>query len=131
MTFFNRRLLAYAAIVLTATLLMYGLVWKPGLPQWAISLGIFAYIAVIVSSCVLISRRDPYQYFGFNYHFITYIVCLAVPLGLRALNGDAGAAFIRPMALSWGVGVLVHFIIFLVLARKRRLKGYDKGEIFQ
>ncbi len=131
MTFFNRRLLAYAAIVLVSTTLMYLLFWKPGVSQAAIGLGVLGYIAILVLSCVMLSRKDPYQFFGFNYHFITYLICLAVPLALHA-GGYLPEMFdIGWMALTWGAGILVHFVIFLALARKRRLKGYDKGEIFQ
>lgn len=131
MTFFNRRLLAFAAVVLIATLFMYLVVWKAGTPPWALGLSIFAYAALIAASALLLSRNDPYQYFGFNYHFITYVVCLAVPLGLMEAGLVPQLSYVGSMALSWGIGVLIHFIVFLVLARKRRIKGYDKGEIFQ
>jgi hypothetical protein len=130
MTFLNRNLLSYAAIALVATLSMYCLVWNGDVPQWLLSIATMAYIAIIVLATVFFSRRDPYQYFGFNYHFITYLICLGVPLCLRAGGYLSGISFVGTMAASWGVGILVHLIIFILLAKKRRLKGYDKGEIF-
>lgn len=131
MTFLNARLLGYAAIALIATVLMHLVAWNAGTPPPLLILSVIAYIATIVLGCVLISRKDPYQYFGFNYHFITYVICLAVPLALHALSLIPEPVYLRSMALNWGFGLLIHFIVFVILARKRRLKGYDKGEIFQ
>lgn len=131
MTFFNRRLLAFAAIVLAATLFMYLAVWKAGTPSWVLGTGSLAYAALIAVSALLLSRNDPYQYFGFNYHLITYFICLAVPLGLMKAHLVAELSFVGTMAINWGIGVLIHLIVFLVMARKRRIRGYDKGEIFR
>jgi hypothetical protein len=130
MTFLNRNLLSYAAIALLATLTIYWLSLREGTPQWVLGVSTMIYIAVIVLCTILFSRRDPYQYFGFNYHFITYLICLAVPLLLHAAGYLPDISYVGTMAGTWGIGIVIHFIIFLALAKKRRLKGYDKGEIF-
>ena len=68
---------------------------------------------------------------GFRYHFVTYFLCI----GLGYVSYYWGwntesleALFIA--ALSWGIGLVIHFI-FYVIERRKTIKGYAKDEIFQ
>lgn len=132
MRFFNRSVLLHALITLLATLALYAAVLRFG-PEnsgW-MNVAVLLYIGLIVASVLFFNRRDVYTgYFGFNYHLATYLVCVGLPLVLWA-GGWIVPEHLGSMAATWGVGVLVHFLIFRIGFRKRALKSYDKSEIFQ
>ncbi len=127
MHFFNRYLLLYSLIVLLSTALFYYLV--PGFGSSVTGL-LIGYMAIITIAALLINRQDPYSgYFGFNYHLITYVICIGLPLLLKAM-GKIQIEGIRDMAISWGIGLTAHLLIVLFVFRKKRLGSYDKSEIF-
>ena len=68
---------------------------------------------------------------GFSYHLVTYILCIGIGYGVHYLGWNAES--LRAMtntAISCGIGLLVHFIFYLIEPRKT-IKGYAKDEIFQ
>lgn len=68
---------------------------------------------------------------GFRFHITTYIVCIGLGFLLYYVGWNTetpGSMAIT--ALSWGIGLLVHFILFL-MEQKRTIKGYAKDEIFE
>ena len=68
---------------------------------------------------------------GFRYHFVTYILCIAI--GYGAYYWGWNTETLRAMAItaiSWGIGLAIHFVFFL-LEQRKTIKGYAKDEIFQ
>lgn len=68
---------------------------------------------------------------GFRYHFITYILCIGI--GYGAYYWGWNTETLRAMAItaiSWGIGLAIHFVFFL-LEQRKTIKGYAKDEIFQ
>ena len=68
---------------------------------------------------------------GFRYHTITYILCISIGYGAYYLGWNTES--LRAMAItaiSWGIGLVIHFIFFL-LEQRKTIKGYAKEEIFQ
>ena len=68
---------------------------------------------------------------GFRYHFVTYILCIGI--GYGAYYWGWNTETLRAMAItaiSWGIGLAIHFVFFLIEQRKT-IKGYAKDEIFQ
>lgn len=68
---------------------------------------------------------------GFRFHLITYILCIGTGyivnyIGLYTENLKSMAI----TAICWGIGLIVHFIFFLV-EHKKTIKGFAKDEIFQ
>ena len=133
MKFINRHVLVHAAIVLIATTLLYVSILKlPGDYRRASVFITVGYMLIVGLSALLNSRSDMYQgYFGLNYHAVTYIICIGLPLLLKAGGLLPDVSFVGSMALSWGVGLAAHLLIFLFLFRKRRIGNYDKEEIFE
>ncbi len=68
---------------------------------------------------------------GFRYHLTTYILCIGIGYAsfYIGLNTESLKA-ISITAISWGIGVFIHFI-FLLIVQKDTIKGYAKDEIFQ
>ncbi|MBR4403193.1 MAG: hypothetical protein IKT29_06655 [Flavobacteriales bacterium] len=67
---------------------------------------------------------------GFRYHAATYVICVGI--SYVAYYVGLNTESLWPMtitALSWGIGLLVHLILFLIEQRKT-IKGYAKDEIF-
>ena len=136
MKFFNRYTLLYAFIVLIATLLFYCCSIKTTGHDggYFSSIFIIVYVAIIIGSVLLIQRKDEYSaYAGFNYHFITYLMVSAVPVGLVYLGflSRSNLDFVKSMMLTWGIGILIHFLMYLFMFRKKAIKSYDKEEIFK
>ncbi len=131
MKFFNRNVLLYALMVAIATSLLYLVCFRyVALNNVAVSLMVIGYVAAIVVSCIYFSRSDEYGgYFGFNYHFVTYVICNGLALLFSKMQLVQANGLLN-MAVSWGLGLAIHFIIWAVVFRKRKLKGYDKSEIF-
>ena len=68
---------------------------------------------------------------GFRFHFVTYILCLGIGVGAYFIGWNTeNLVAMKISALSWGMGLLVHFILYLV-ARQKTIKGYAKEEIFE
>ena len=68
---------------------------------------------------------------GFRYHFVTYILCIGI--GYGAYYWGWNTETLRAMAItaiSWGIGLAIHFLFFL-LEQRKTIKGYAKEEIFQ
>ena len=68
---------------------------------------------------------------GFRFHLATYVICIGVGIGAHYIGW-----YTEPLkamaitAISWGIGLLIHFIFFLI-AQKSTIKGYAREEIFQ
>ena len=68
---------------------------------------------------------------GFRYHFVTYILCIGI--GYGAYYWGWNTETLRAMAItaiSWGIGLAIHFVFFL-LEQRKTIKGYAKDDIFQ
>ena len=77
------------------------------------------------------TKENEVHDIGFRYHLVTYILCIGIGYGVHYLGWNAES--LRAMtitAISWGIGLLVHFIFYLIEQRKT-IKGYAKDEIFQ
>lgn len=68
---------------------------------------------------------------GFRFHLVTYILCIGCGYAAGGVGWNAEPLrSIMITAISWGIGLLVHFVCFLV-AQKNSIKGYAREEIFQ
>ena len=68
---------------------------------------------------------------GFRYHLVTYILCIG--LGYAAYHIGWNCESLKSLtigAVSWGIGLLIHFVFFL-FEQKKTIKGYARDEIFQ
>lgn len=75
--------------------------------------------------------ENEFHDIGFRFHLTTYIVCMGVGLGAHHLGWNTETLMSMGItAVCWGIGLLVHFILFLS-EQKRTIKGYAKDEIFQ
>lgn len=131
MRFFNRYILLFTAIISVWTVLFYAMLMfllKEQAYLWVIIVSI-AYGLGMFFAGRLVGRHDHFNgYFGFNYHFVTYVVCIAAAWIAQEAFGHVSGAL--SMTLTWGIGLFVHFIIWMVW-RKRSLRGFDKNELFE
>lgn len=68
---------------------------------------------------------------GFRQHLTTYLLCTGVAYATHQLGWDVGSHIrIAMTVLFWGIGLFVHFILFL-MAQRKTIKGYAREEIFQ
>ena len=77
------------------------------------------------------AKENEVHDIGFRYHLVTYILFIGIGYGVHYFGWNAES--LRAMtitAISWGIGLLVHFIFYLIEQRKT-IKGYAKDEIFQ
>lgn len=70
---------------------------------------------------------------GFRFHFVTYLLFNTVSilwflLGLNSHFENIRVIYIT--ALFWGIGLLIHFILYLV-AHKHSINGLNKNDIFE
>lgn len=70
---------------------------------------------------------------GFRFHFAAYLIFNLVSwgwfkFGLESQFEHIGIVYTT--ALFWGIGLVIHFIFFLVL-RKESIKGIHKEDIFE
>lgn len=68
---------------------------------------------------------------GFRFHLTTYILCISVGYGVFYIGWNTES--LKSMTITaacWGIGLLIHFICFLI-EQKKTIKGYAKDEIFQ
>ena len=67
----------------------------------------------------------------YGHHFVTYILCIG--LGYAAYYNGWNCESLKSLtigAVSWGIGLLIHFIFF-IFEQKKTIKGYARDEIFQ
>ena len=75
----------------------------------------------------------PLYDIGFRFHLATYIICNLIAEGwyLIGLQSEyENARTVHLTAIFWGIGLLIHFIIYL-FTRKNAIKGIKKSEIFE
>ena len=70
---------------------------------------------------------------GFHFHFIDYLAFGIVSeiwmlFGYPAQNE---LTILHYTLLFWGIGVLIHFIIFLIIKKNKTIDGVNKSEIFE
>lgn len=139
MKFFNRYIFMFTAFISTWTILFYAL-----LIPLVSSINEKAdhhtqMIAIIVISILygvsmfltglLVGKKDIYKgHIGFNYHFMTYVVCVSGAWVAQLLFAHVGGAL--SMTLTWAIGIIIHFFIWLGM-RKKNVRGYDKDELFE
>ena len=82
-------------------------------------------------------KRDyeslPLYDVGFRFHIVTYLLFNIVSglwfsLGFHSHFESIRIVYV--IALFWGIGLLIHFIIYLI-ARKNTINGLNKEEIFE
>ena len=59
------------------------------------------------------AKENEVHDIGFRYHLVTYILCIGIGYGVHYLGWHAES--LRAMtitAISWGIGLLVHFIFY-------------------
>jgi hypothetical protein len=85
----------------------------------------------------IFGRKDkmnlPLYDIGFRFHLVTYIICNLIAevwylIGLQSEYENIRTVHLT--AIFWGIGLLIHFIIYLV-TRKNAIKGIKKSEIFE
>lgn len=77
------------------------------------------------------AKENEVHDIGFRYHLVTYILFIGIGYGVHYFGWNAES--LRAMtitAISWGIGLLIHFIFYLIEQHKT-IKGYAKDEIFQ
>ena len=67
---------------------------------------------------------------GFRFHFTTYLVFISISELWFFLKLGEIEYTIHRTALIWGVFLLLHFFLFLIM-RKKSFKGLDKAELFE
>jgi hypothetical protein len=70
---------------------------------------------------------------GFRFHFVTYLIFNAVSLLWFELGFHSHVESIRTIyltALFWGIGLLIHFIFYLI-AQKNSINGLSREDIFE
>jgi hypothetical protein len=138
MRFFNRYAQLYALLVIVLTLAYYysaihffvdskgnGSIWWFAL-----------YLALIFSCALYLGVKDEGNgYMGFNYHFITYIIAMGLPLIIILSGNDANRKdniqSILFTMLFWGIGLLFHFGMYLFMFRKKKIGSYEKDDVFK
>ena len=75
--------------------------------------------------------ENDFHDIGFRFHMVTYLICMGVGYGAYYIGWYTEC--LRAMAItaiSWGVGLTIHFVFYLIEQRKT-IKGYAKDEIFE
>lgn len=68
---------------------------------------------------------------GFRFHAVTYMLCISIScLAWHIGWNTEGLSSIIITAISWGIGLIVHFIFFLI-EYKKTIRGYAKDELFE
>jgi hypothetical protein len=70
---------------------------------------------------------------GFRFHFTTYLVHNIISelwFILKFNSGFERIERIHQTVIIWGILLLIHFIIFMLM-RKKSFKGLDKKELFE
>lgn len=77
------------------------------------------------------AKENEVHDIGFRYHLVTYVLCIGIGYGVQYLGWNTESLRVMTItAISWGLGLLVHFIFYLIEQRKT-IKGYARDEIFQ
>lgn len=90
------------------------------------------FFAMFITGLIL-GAKDPIRSSridqGLHYHFVTYLVVNTTGILWTLLGFSAGAETIGMKlltALSWGVGLLVHYLIV-----RHMIKGIPRDEVFE
>ena len=101
---------------------------------WVIA-GLYA-LSVFITAWI-IGKMDyetlPLYDIGFKFHLITYLTCNLIAELWFLFGFQSRFENIKTVhytALFWGIGLILHFIIFLY-TRKDSIKGIEKSEIFE
>lgn len=130
MRFINRHVLRHSGLVFATTMLLYWGIAKP-FPSGLLLFVAIVYILTLPISALLNHRADEYQgYVGFNYHLFTYLISIGLPLALKSAGYLTNVSFVRDMAFTWGIGIVIHLLV-LIIVRKKIIGGYEKQEIFE
>ncbi|MFO8023050.1 MAG: 2TM domain-containing protein [Perlabentimonas sp.] len=96
-----------------------------------------AYGIIVFIMGWVFGKRDnlnlPLYDVGFRFHLATYVICNLIGEIWYLLDLQSDYEKIRTIhltALFWGIGLLIHFIIYLI-TRKDAIKGIKKSEIFE
>lgn len=139
MKFFNRYILAFTAIIAVWTALFYAALIplvesiQPDADNKMQIIAIATISALYGLGIFLagrgVGKKDIYKgNIGFNYHFMTYVVCVSAAWVAQFFFGHIGGAM--SMTLTWGIGIVVHFFVWLSM-RKKNVRGYDRDELFE
>lgn len=75
--------------------------------------------------------ENDFHDIGFRFHIVTYILCIGIGYGAYYIDWNTESLCAMAItAIFWGIGLLVHFILFIIEQRKT-IKGYAKEDIFQ
>jgi len=95
------------------------------------------YALLIFALGWIFGKRDRLAFawydIGFRFHFNTYVICNAIALVWFTMNFQSSYERIGSVystILYWGIGLLIHFIIYLY-TRRYSIKGIQKSELFE
>jgi len=140
MKIISRNLLLFAAL-----LLVYTLLFRFGLGQlltaekwfWVIIIAIL-YGGIIFITAWTTGKRDGMENFlfdaGFRWNFTTFLVWGAASEAWFLLDLHSAYESIRVVHITlliWSGFLLLHFLLFLILRRRRTIKGVHKTDIFE
>jgi len=140
MKIISRNLLLFAAL-----LLVYTLLFRFGLGQlltaekwfWVIIIAIL-YGGIIFITAWTTGKRDGMENFlfdaGFRWNFTTFLVWGAASEAWFLLDLHSAYESIRMVHITlliWSGFLLLHFLLFLILRRRRTIKGVHKTDIFE
>ncbi len=96
-----------------------------------------AYGVVVFIIGAIFGRRDrihlPLYDIGFRFHLATYLICNLIGEIWYLTGMQSEYENIRVVHLTilyWGIGLLLHFIIYLI-TRRHAIKGIKRTEIFE
>lgn len=100
-----------------------------------IKLSSIAYFAAMFACGWHIGKRECAEYdifdIGFRFHLVTYLLCIGIGYTAYYIGWyTEPLSTMKYTAICWGIGLLIHFIIFLITGKKA-IKGYLKEEIFE
>lgn len=136
MTFLNKYILRSAAIAIVLSVafffaLDHFIEMESGV---LIIISSISYGVSMFLNGMINGRKDIYEgHYGYNYHLSAYIISCTVPL-VMALTGMIHKHFVDTaiqMYFYWGITLGVHTIVYIMLRRKRAIKGFDKEEVFE
>jgi hypothetical protein len=140
MKIISRNLLLFAAL-----LLVYTLLFRFGLGQlltaekwfWVIIIAIL-YGGIIFITAWMTGKRDGMENFlfdaGFRWNLTTFLVWGAASEAWFLLDFHSAYESIRVVHITlliWSGFLLLHFLLFLILRRRRTIKGVHKTDIFE
>lgn len=85
----------------------------------------------------IFGKRDKLQIplydIGFRFHLATYIICNLIAeiwYFLGCQSDFEETCTIHLTALFWGIGILIHFVLYLI-TRRNAIKGIRRSELFE